>query len=122
MNCRLLYLVGQLTSGGLERQLYYLLQSLDRNRYQPAVAVWNFSETDVYVSEVQALGVPLYPLTRLASAPRKLISFKRLVRSLHPEVVHSYPFFTNFAAHWGCQGTRAIPVGSIRGDFTLDKQ
>ena len=58
ISCRLLYLVGQLTSGGLERQLYYLLRSLDRNRYQPAVAVWNFSETDVYVHKIRALGVP----------------------------------------------------------------
>jgi hypothetical protein len=29
MNCRLLYIVSQLSAGGLERQLYYLLQAMD---------------------------------------------------------------------------------------------
>ena len=62
MSCRLLYLVGQLGPGGLERQLCYLLQAMDRERYQPAVAVWNFSETDVYVSRIRALNVPVYGL------------------------------------------------------------
>jgi len=49
MNCRFLYLVGQLGPGGLERQLCYLLQTMDRGRYRPAVAVWNFSEAYDYV-------------------------------------------------------------------------
>ena len=46
VECRLLYLVGHLGSGGLERQLCYLLQAMDRKRYQPAVAVWSFREED----------------------------------------------------------------------------
>jgi hypothetical protein len=31
MSCRLLYLVGQLHPGGLERQLCYLLQAMPHN-------------------------------------------------------------------------------------------
>ena len=58
--CRLLYLVGQLGAGGLERQLHLLLQSMDRDRYRPHVVVWNFSPNDTYVSLAYKLSVPLH--------------------------------------------------------------
>src|SRR5215510_3329269 len=121
MNCRILYLVGQLTPGGLERQLCYLLQAMDRVRYRPAVAVWNFAEADVYVPQIRALDVPIYTFPNMSSAA-KLGALRRLVRQLEPEVVHSCTFFTNFAAYWGVRDTRAVAVGSVRGDFTLDKK
>src|SRR5882724_7253262 len=120
MNCRLLYLVGQLSPGGLERQLCYLLQTMDRGRYRPAVAVWNFSEADVYVPRIRALNVPVYTFSNMPSAAAKLSAFRRLVRQLEPELVHSYTFYTNFAAYWGVRGTQSVAVGSIRCDFTSD--
>jgi glycosyltransferase involved in cell wall biosynthesis len=121
MNCRFLYLIGQLSPGGSERQLCYLLQATDRERYQPAVAVWNFSEADVYVPRMRALQIPLYAFPNMPSAA-KLRAFRRLVRQLAPEVVHSYSFFTNFAAYWGVWGTQSVVCGSIRSDFTFDMQ
>jgi glycosyltransferase involved in cell wall biosynthesis len=122
MNCRFLYLIGQLVPGGAERQLHYLLRFMDRKRYKPAVAVWNFCETDVYVREIQKLGVPLYSLPRKSSAAAKLESFRRLVVDLRPQIVHSYSFYLNFAAHWAVWGTTAVAVGSVRSDFTTDKK
>jgi glycosyltransferase involved in cell wall biosynthesis len=120
MRSRFLYLVGQLTGGGLERQLGYLLKAMDRERYQPAVAVWNFSEDDVYVPKLRALNIPLYGFSNMPSAPAKLRAFQRLVRQLKPEVVHSYTFYTNFAAYWSVRGTTSLPVGSIRCDFNFE--
>src|SRR5712691_2207644 len=122
VSCRFLYLVGQLTPGGLERQLCYLLQAMDRGRYRPAVVVWNFAEADVYVPRIRALNVPIYAFPNIPSAAAKLRAFSRLVRQLKPEVVHSYTFYTNFAAYWGVRGTRAIAVGSVRCDFSLAKK
>jgi glycosyltransferase involved in cell wall biosynthesis len=122
MSCRFLFLIGQLQSGGSERQLYYLLEAMDRQRYRPALAVWNFQETDPYVAKVRAMHVPVYGLESGPSAWVKLRAFRRLVRQLDPEVVHSYTFYTNFAAQWSVRQTRAIAVGSVRGDFTLDKK
>jgi glycosyltransferase involved in cell wall biosynthesis len=122
MNCRLLYLIGQLDPGGAQRQLYYLLQAMDREYYQPAVAVWSFWEEDVYVPRIRALGVPLYglPQTRLVAA--KLARFRHLVKALQPELVHAYSFYLNFAASWAVSGTRTVGVGSVRGDFIVDKK
>jgi glycosyltransferase involved in cell wall biosynthesis len=117
-----LYLIGQLSAGGSERQLYYLLQSLDRDRYEVAVAVWNFSEADVYVPRIRALGVPLYYFPKEISSATKMRLVRRLVRTLKPNVVHSYSFYTNFAAHWAALGTPTVAFGSVRGEFATAKK
>lgn len=119
--CRLLYLVGQLGGGGSERQLWYLLQVMDRERYRPAVAVWNFSEKDVFVRRIRELDVPVYPLP-VSSRLRKLIAVHRLIAGSGAEIVHSYTFYTNVAAYWATRGTDAVAVGSVRGEFGLQKK
>ena len=122
MNHRILYLVGQLGPGGSERQLYYLLQTMDRGRYRPGVVVWNFSESDPYVSKLRALGVPLHSFPQTLPVTAKLRMFSHVVRQCTPEVIHSYSFYTNFAAYRAAWGTPAIAVGSIRSDFNEDRR
>jgi glycosyltransferase involved in cell wall biosynthesis len=117
MGCRLLYVTGWLHTGGQERQLYYLLRTMDRARYKPAVAVWRYREEDIHVPRIQALRVPIHPFSPAWSGAAKLRAFRRLVRQLQPEVIHSYGFYTNFAASWGAWGTRAVAVGSVRSAF-----
>lgn len=121
MRCRILYVVGQLGLGGLERQLSYLLRAMDRSRYLPAVVVWNFSQNDAYVSRIQELNVPFYNISTQSSKVTKLREFRRLARQLSPEVVHSYSFYTNFAAWYAALGSDAIPIGSIRRDFVTER-
>src|SRR5262249_25248804 len=122
MDCRLLYLVGQLGIGGLERQLCYLLQAMDRKRYKPMVAVWHYCERDTYVHQIRALGVPLHFFLNTPSRAGKLRAFRRLVRKLKPEVVHSYSFYTNFAAWWATLGSKVIPIGAVQSDFINDRR
>jgi glycosyltransferase involved in cell wall biosynthesis len=122
MKCRLLYLVGELHTGGLERQLCYLLRGMDRERYKPAVVAWNYSEGDIHVPQIRALGIPFYYFPRTLSSAAKLRAFRRLVRELRPEVVHSYSFYMNFGAYWGALGTQAIAFGSVRNDFKWSKR
>jgi glycosyltransferase involved in cell wall biosynthesis len=94
---------------------------MDRDRYSPAVVVWNYNETEAYVPQIRELTVPLYPLPGTLSSMQKLRTFRRLVEDLNPEVIHSYTFFTNFAAWWAARGSKALPIGSIRNNFTLDR-
>lgn len=121
MSCRLLYLVGQLGPGGSERQLYLLLKKMDRDRYRPEIVVWRFRPDDVYVPLVRELEVVLHffpdSFTRLA----KVLAFRRLVHKMRPEVMHSYSFYTNFAAWWAARGTSVISIGSCRGDFEYER-
>ena len=120
--CRLLYVVGQLGLGGLERQLFYLLQTMDRQRYKPVVVVWRYSPDDYYVREILALGVPVIALENHRSRLSKLRALRSLVSSLRPEVIHSYSFHTNIAAWWAARGTAAIPIGSTRSSIALDRR
>src|SRR5688572_6036607 len=114
---RFLYLVGQLGPGGSERQLYNLLKGMDRERYQPEVVVWNFRDGDPYVSKIRALGVLLHSVPTSLSAMAKLRCLRRVVAQKKPDVVHSYSFYTNFAAFWSTLGTKCIAIGGVRSDF-----
>ena len=118
---RLLYVVGQLRHGGLERQLYYLVSSLDHTRYQPAVVVWNLNPNDKYYQDIEALKIPIYGFPTDWSPLSKLRAFRVMVRQIAPEVIHSYSFHTNFAAYYAAQGISALAIGSVRGDFARAK-
>ena len=122
MECRLLYLVGQLGLGGLERQLVYLIRSMDRGRYKPVVVIWGNSPNYNYVLDLRALDVPVVRLGENPTRSAKLGALHSLVSSLRPEVIHSYTFYTNIAAWWAARGTTAIPIGSVRSNFILDRQ
>ena len=121
MSCRLLYLIAELRPGGSERQLYYLLKSMDRVRHQPEVVVWSFKETDTYVSKIRALLVPIHSFPAGSSRATKLMAFRRMITQIRPQVVHSYSFHTNFAAFWATRGTNTIALGGVRSDFDWAK-
>jgi glycosyltransferase involved in cell wall biosynthesis len=120
--CRFLYIVGQLGPGGSERQLYLLLRTLDRDRYRPQVVVWNFREDDMYVRPLRDLNITLHVFSGHQSRPAKLKALRRLVLKLKPELIHSYSFYTNFAARWATFGTKTIDVGAVRSNFSDDKR
>lgn len=122
MNCRFLYLVGQLGPGGLERQLCFLLQAMDRERYRPEVVVWNFRGDDTYIPHIRKLGVPIHSFPGTLNATGRLLAFRRMVSRMKPEVIHSCTFYTNFAAWWGALGTNTIAIGAVRSNFTNDKK
>lgn len=122
MSCRLLYLIGELRSGGSERQLYLLLKSLDSRGFLPQVVVWNFSDNQRYAAPIRALGVPIHGFPAGLSTSNKLWHLRRLVLDLTPEVLHSYSFYLNLAAQCAAYGTRTIPIGSVRSDFVSDRK
>jgi len=121
-HCRLLYIVGRMDRGGLERQLFYLLRGIDRDRYRPAVLVWDYHDEDRYIPQLRTLGIPIYSFPILASGLAKLRALHELVRAIRPELIHSYSFYTNFAAYWAARSTHAIGLGSVRSNFSLDKK
>jgi len=121
-SCRLVYVVGQLGAGGLERQLCLLLQGMDRDRYRPEVVCWSVAGNDPYVLRLEQLGVPLHRFTAGMSPARKMTALRRLIVRMRPEVVHSYSFHTNIAAWWATLGTDTLAIGAVQSDFISDKQ
>ncbi len=120
--CRLLYVVGQLGLGGLERQLYYLLANLNHSRYCPGVVVWNLNHNDKYYKDIKTLKIPLYGFPPEWSPLSKLKALKALTRQLRPEVIHSYGFYTNFAAAYAAWATKSLAIGSRRSEYNPHKQ
>lgn len=122
MHCRLLYLVGQLRPGGSERQLFYLLEKMDRERYRPEVVVWNYEEDVPYVAKMRQLGIPLHAMPSPASRRVKLTMLRRLLRHMQPEVLHSYSSYTNLVIWLAALGTQTIAIGTVRGDFLQEEK
>lgn len=120
--CRLLYVVGQLNLGGLERQLYYLLANLNHARYCPGVVVWNLNHNDKYYKDIEALTIPLYGFPPEWSFPAKLKALRALTRQLRPEVIHSYGFYTNFAVAYAAWATKTLAIGSRRSEYNPRKR
>jgi glycosyltransferase involved in cell wall biosynthesis len=121
MGCRLLYVIGDLTCGGAEYQLYLLLKSMDRDRFRPQVVVWSFREHDRYVSLFSTLDIPLHCFPPTLSVFAKIQRLRRLIFELNPEVLHSYSFYLNVAARCATFLTSTIAIGSVRSDFLRDK-
>lgn len=114
-----LFVVGQLRGGGLERQLRYLAPRF--RSFGSQIVVWNFHEEDRYAKEFRVEGTPVHGFPREWSSTRKLMRLGQVVRRLRPRVVHSYSYFTNFPAFSSTWGTSSTPVGSIRSNF-LDER
>jgi glycosyltransferase involved in cell wall biosynthesis len=122
MECRLLYVVGQLGLGGLERQLFCLIKSMDRRRYKPGVVVWGNSPNDDYVREFRALEVPVILLGSEPTRLAKLKALRNVVSNVRPEVIHSYSFYTNICAWLVTHGTAAVSIGAIQSDFVSERR
>ncbi len=121
MNCRLLYVVGELCRGGSEHQLYLLLKSMDRRQYCPHVVVWNFSENHHFTAVIRELGVPIHGFSKSLSVFAKIRRLRRLVLDLSPEVLHSYSFYLNVATSFAAHGTKTIAIGSVRSNYLTDR-
>ncbi len=85
---KILLVIGQLGFGGAERQLLYLLQGLDRSKFNPLVCVLKPGEM---IPEFQSIDVPIVNLKRYP--PRydilRLLSFLALTRRWRPDLIHS---------------------------------
>jgi len=94
---KILLVIGQLGFGGAERQLLYLLQGLDRRRFDPLLCVLAPGEM---IPEFQTIGVPIVILKRYL--PRydvlPLFGLLALTRRWRPDLIHSFMTLANFFA------------------------
>jgi glycosyltransferase involved in cell wall biosynthesis len=122
MDCRLLYIVGGVRAGGVERQITFLLEALARRGLGPGLVIWSHQEDAFFTDRLKAMGVPYIAFGLEMSALRKLAELRHVVlRQTALEVIHSYSFYTNFAAFRGAWGTHAIAVGALQSDFVSER-
>ncbi len=92
---RVLFVIGQLSYGGAERQVAELSMRLPRDRYEPIVCC--LSERGPLADEMEEAGVRVVSVGKrpgfASGASRTLLG---LVRTERPAVVHSYLFSANW--------------------------
>lgn len=101
MAFRILHFIDALGAGGAERQLVYLLERLDRRRFESHV-VTTYDKFRHYEQTLNNLNIPVYSLqhgdnnarSRLMVATR----YTRLMWRLRPNIVHSWLFYPNLIA------------------------
>ena len=84
-----LYIIGQLSKGGSEQQLYYLLSHLDRTRFDPRVIC--FSDANYWAEPIRRLGVQVIEVTRKRNLEwHRLKEVVAQIRRFRPDIVHVY--------------------------------
>jgi glycosyltransferase involved in cell wall biosynthesis len=87
--------IGQLTYGGAERQLYELVRGLDRQRFQPVVYCLS-SHTTPYGELLTSLGVPLTVVPRQRHFEwGRIRALASLMRRDRVDIVHAFLFQAN---------------------------
>jgi glycosyltransferase involved in cell wall biosynthesis len=103
--------IGQLTTGGAEGQLWLLCRGLDRTRFQ--LTVYCLSEqTAPYGEQIAAAGIPL----RVVSGGRlaRVRTLRRWLAADRINVVHAWLFIANSFAWAASRGGRRALVTSAR--------
>lgn len=111
---KLIHVISGLSTGGAEMMLYKLLSRSDQ--YDESVlCLGNNLETDI-ARKILALGVKIYPfrfsknlldIRTISSNISSLMKLKKTVRSIKPDVIHSWMYHGNVASilirHWAPQ-------------------
>lgn len=90
--------------GGAERQIVHLLRHMDRQRFEPAVAVM-FPGEHRLRADVEALHVPVkqlafrWPLAHPANL-RAAAQFRRWIRAERFTLIHAHLYHANILAAW----------------------
>ncbi len=108
---------GQLSHGGSERQLFQLLRHCDRDRFDPHLVI--SGELGFWEDPIAELDVPITLLN--GSAVQKMLAVRRYCRDVDADVVFSWSGYTN-AYTWGAIGSSAKRIGSFRNIRTYGRR
>lgn len=108
------FLAGTLEHGGAERQLFYLVQMLQRQGAEPRVLA--FDRGEVWEERIRSLGVPVTWIGQHASRFMRLGRVLLEVRRIKPAILQTQHFFTNFYAAAAGRALRLREIGALRND------
>lgn len=95
MILRVSFVITNLATGGAETMLLKLLQQMDRTRFSPTViSLVGLGEIG---PRIQALGIPVHALGMKRGVPNPLMVLRLagLLRSLQPDVVHTWMYHSD---------------------------
>lgn len=95
---KVFFIITGLNIGGAETQLVRLATRLKARGWD--VCVVSLMPPRAYVEELEAAGIPVFPLgiRRKLPDPRPILRLARLIREWRPQIVHSYMVHANLLA------------------------
>lgn len=117
------FIVGQLSLGGAEQQLYYLLSSMDRSRFRPMVISLGPMSREYWQKPIGQLGILVRNVPRRYGRAFRLLQIATILRSRNFQMVHSWDLHTNpysaVAARLACV---PLCIGSMRFNYEMLSQ
>ena len=110
---KILFLAGYLGLGGTERQLAYIVQNINRQRFEPYVMTLNPAAGDYWESVLVHEGVPILAVER-GNQLARIWKVIQLVRQYRFDLLHSFHFYGHGYAALAGWATRTPTIGSIR--------
>ena len=94
MKKTVLHVIGQLTKGGAEKQLYLLCRELKDRGWQ--VYVLSLSEGGFWKEKLESLGIEVYSIDARKNMEWRRIAFARkIISEVKPDVLHTWLFHGN---------------------------
>jgi len=102
------YIIGQLGRAGAERQLYELVNGINREKFLPIVI--SLSQGGYWAQEIRKNNIQVIEIPRKKSKEiARLFKLIKLLKTIKPQVVHTYLFPGNFYGRIAAIFTR-VPV------------
>lgn len=93
---KIIYLIGELSMGGSERQLYLLLSHMDLRCVEPIVIVFNPSQSMSYHDPLQRAGVTVITIPdNKKDFITRFFFVNKKIRKYKPDVIHSWSAHDN---------------------------
>lgn len=131
---RIIYVIDRLHIGGAELQTLYLLQHLDRTRFDPIVVVIHATDPNAATlhDEIKVLNIPIYSLDlsdkmtsrwkTILRFIRGVLAYSRLTWRLRPQIVQSVLHTANLIARIGrLFSPPHIQIATIRSVYPENK-
>jgi glycosyltransferase involved in cell wall biosynthesis len=111
---RVAFVAGTLGVGGAEKQLVYMVRSLQQRGVE--VRVYSLLGDGPHCQALARLGAPVICLTRSRRRMARLVSLIGHLRGFSPDIVQSAHFFMNFYVGLAGRWLGIASIGALRND------
>lgn len=88
---KICYIIGQLTVGGAEKQLYELVKGINRKRFDPVVI--SLSKGGQWAEKIRELNIQMIELERRKNREfARLFRLIKLLKEIKPKITHTFYF------------------------------
>ncbi len=116
---KILFIAGTLGQGGAERQLYYLLNLLNK---EYRIKLLSFTQGEFYEDKLKKIGIDVEYIKQRKNKILKIRDVIKKAREFSPDYIYSFHFYTNFYGAIAGRFTNSISIGSIRNDAYVEKK